>query len=74
MAVRIVELSDDPWILANVGVGVFEDLLHRDAPYFIDRLSADARWLPRLRRSLAHIGAHRLDKAARTRLGELSHP
>src|ERR1700712_2159577 len=25
VAVRIVELSDDPWILANVGVGVFED-------------------------------------------------
>src|ERR1700761_8888827 len=40
VAVRIVELSDDPWILANVGVSVLEDLLRRDETYFRARLSA----------------------------------
>jgi hypothetical protein len=55
VGVRIVELSDDPWILDTVGVSVFEHLLRRNEPHFIARLSADARRSPRLLRTLARI-------------------
>jgi len=72
VGMRIVELTDDAWILANVGVSVFENLLHRDAVYFIGRLAADAQRVPRLREALAHVGGQRLDKAARTRLCALT--
>lgn len=55
VGMRIVELSDDPWILESVGVSVFEDLVRRDRPHFTARLSADARRLPRLRHALRRI-------------------
>jgi hypothetical protein len=71
VGVRIVELTDNRWILANVGAGVFEVLLNRDPAHFIARLSADAARVPRLRRCLSYVGGERLDPTARTRLGTL---
>lgn len=72
VGVRIVELSDDPWILENVGVSVFENLVRRDPPYFTARLSADARRLPKLSHTLKHIAPKALerpgvDRRSRTR-------
>jgi hypothetical protein len=55
VGVRIVELSDDPWILEAVRVAVFEDLWRRGGSEFRVRLSADARRQPRLRRVLDKI-------------------
>jgi hypothetical protein len=61
VGLRIVELSDDPWILETVSVSVFEALLRRDGPHFEGRISADAHRLPRLGDVLDHVG---LDGAA----------
>jgi hypothetical protein len=71
VAVRIVELSDDPWILETVGVSVIDELIRRDGARFIARLSGDARQSPHLRRARDHIPAAGLDRAADTRLEEL---
>jgi hypothetical protein len=69
VGVRIVELSDDPWILESVGVSVFENLVRRDPPRFTARLSADARRLPRLTHTLNHIASEGLDSPGQGRRG-----
>jgi hypothetical protein len=68
VGMRIVELSDDPWILENVGVSVFRDLLRRNPPHFTARLSADALRLPKLRHTLSRIAPGGLDRAEGARL------
>jgi hypothetical protein len=71
VGLRIVELSDDPWILENVGASVFEELLRRDGQHFIARLSADVLHLPRLRRAIADIAPNGLDPAVEARWRDL---
>jgi len=70
VGVRVVELSDDPWIGENVGASVFRDLLRRNPPHFTARLSADARRLPKLRHTLNRIAPGGLDKSAAARLSQ----
>jgi hypothetical protein len=68
VGVRIVELSDDPWILDSVRVSVFEDLVRRDPSHFTARLSADASRLPGLRHTLRRIAPGGVGRAKGARL------
>ncbi|MDR3510603.1 MAG: hypothetical protein P4L73_03135 [Caulobacteraceae bacterium] len=54
VGVRIVALSEDPWIIETVGVGVFANLLRRHGPLLAGRLAHDVDQLPRLGRALVH--------------------
>jgi hypothetical protein len=74
VAVRIVELSDDPWILESVGVNVFGDLLRRNRAHFLARLAADARRLPRLLSALDHDSRVGLDTVNFEQLCDLRQP
>lgn len=54
VGVRIVALSEDPWIIQTVGVTVFADLLRRHGPRFAHRLAHDVGAVPRLGKALVH--------------------
>jgi hypothetical protein len=57
VGVRIVELTDNAWLLRNVAIGVFEPLLRREPLRFSRRLAADAERLPRLAACIATLPA-----------------
>jgi hypothetical protein len=65
VGLRIVELTDNAWILQNAAVGVFEPLLRRDRARFSARIAADADRLPRLAIALAHGCAPLMRRQAR---------
>ena len=69
VGVRIVELSDDPWILETVRVSVFGTCCGATRP-FLRSPAADARRLPRLRQTLSRIAPGGLDKVEGARLSQ----
>lgn len=55
MILRLIELSPDDYVLANVAAGPLEDLLGLHAYGFIDRVENQARTNPRFRRCLSGV-------------------
>jgi hypothetical protein len=69
---EIVSISQDPWILTNIGAGPLETILWRHAPEFVPRLTRDAVEFPILRALPPHVWISEMPEHLRRELDALA--
>lgn len=71
ICILIARLTDDAWVLSNLGAGPLESLLFHDWATVLDRLEAEAPRSPGLAEAISSIWPSRMPAAALARLTSL---